>query len=1169
MNNSDIVLLESAKLNQDPDAGGRMTGNIVPNGQLNALFPKISSVDRVAGRVHLLKNFAAVLTADQQSLQGAGVMLAVPPADDNTAVTLFSTRSDSDTRNAARDFLQSYLAAGPTLAIRLFDTQLAGQRSLRCWSLPDAPLPNVGDAVAVSDEPGGNVQSAEFVRITGLDEQLRTFYDAQNNPFQARVVTLSISQPLKRAYNGTLPVKANIVPNVVVRETDVADASRYYGARRLATAASAGDSAVFLDSIFGPLVPSAESENALTAVRAVGDVLTPVPATAAPISVNISSNKLGQAVHLGQAIMPGSLRITRNGMSGSLTDKDGQLSNPSAAGYNGSVNYQAGTFTVNATSGSSNTSAVATFIPAVFLPLASETALTEITEGNRGYSYVQPLNPAPQPGTTSLSYRALGSWYTLRDNGRGQLVGADPSYGTGTVDFSGRVASVALGREPDIGTALIWRWGASAEYITGAQDVGGVPVNVVNFDLSDDAPKGLERQSITLTYTDPGNTERTVTDNGSGALTGDGQGVVNYNAATIKLVPANGIKENTTVTVAATQYTTDKTSAVVAAGFATGAALSLGETNVVPGTVALHRNAKGEPLAPQFYITDDGNGALFDRRPSQQYGSAFYNSSQVGTIDYAAGTVTLSPQTTVSYSTTIDNSVSPPRRSTIRNETEADWVNTESLSVSFREGSNPVNAVNATVEPAPLEFTLAPSLVANLEPGGLRFSIGGDEYIDRAGVIYRNINRDTGAGTEAGSVNYASRTVTLTSYPLPATGAAQFINVAATVLSVATQVSAGFYGRTAGAPLKSGQFFVRATTAAGVQITANADAEGILSGTGDNGEVLSGFINNETGVYEIEASTAGGDALPIIPASVDYSAVVITFLPLDPELLGLDPVRLPQDGRVPLYRPGDIVVIHHTESETLPANIAPGDSYTFQRDKLALIELFDADDTRVALDDYSTDLAAGTVTLDAAADLSGYNMPLRGTGRREDQAMVSEIRLDGRLSLISSLQFDYPPEETIVSGLLRFGDLQATTTNLFMQETWLDTWADARAGSVPEAQYNATDNPVEVRNDGAVNERWALIFDSQTTYKIVAEGRGIVGSGSTAGDATPINPATGAPYFTLRSAGWGAGGFGTGNVLRFNTRSANAPIWTARTILAGAGTETEDDFVIEIRGNAD
>ena len=143
--------------------------------------------------------------------------------------------------------------------------------------------------------------------------------------------------------------------------------------------------------------------------------------------------------------------------------------------------------------------------------------------------------------------------------------------------------------------------------------------------------------------------------------------------------------------------------------------------------------------------------------------------------------------------------------------------------------------------------------------------------------------------------------------------------------------------------------------------------------------------------------------------------------------------------------------------------------------------------------------------------------------------------------------------------------------NFFSQKAWDNgdpNWTDIREGDQTTAQYNTINYPVEVTNKGAIYGKWALIFTSSTAFQVVEEKPGIIANGSTTTDSAPINPETGVPYFTLRADGWGAG-WAVGNAIRFNTDGCLAPVWICRTVLSGQGTETNDDFTLQIRGDAD
>lgn len=160
------------------------------------------------------------------------------------------------------------------------------------------------------------------------------------------------------------------------------------------------------------------------------------------------------------------------------------------------------------------------------------------------------------------------------------------------------------------------------------------------------------------------------------------------------------------------------------------------------------------------------------------------------------------------------------------------------------------------------------------------------------------------------------------------------------------------------------------------------------------------------------------------------------------------------------------------------------------------------------------------------------------------------------------------PAGALVSSALLLGDLQAQAGAPWSQETWTDVWADARLGDPIVAQYNVAAYPIAVDNRGAVTERWAIIFLTSTTFRLVGETLGQVATGDVNTPLAPTNPATGQPYFTLAPLGWGSG-WAAGNVLRHNTRGANAAAWVARVVMPSAPSETPDSLTLAIRGDID
>src|SRR5690606_16028546 len=108
----DIKIRKSQRLTDNPDGGGRMVAAEVVDGQLNNLFPDISTQDRVSGRVSMRKAFVHVDTANTDTLYGAVGVVMEPPADDNVSMTMFSTGSYADERSDARNRIESYITKG-------------------------------------------------------------------------------------------------------------------------------------------------------------------------------------------------------------------------------------------------------------------------------------------------------------------------------------------------------------------------------------------------------------------------------------------------------------------------------------------------------------------------------------------------------------------------------------------------------------------------------------------------------------------------------------------------------------------------------------------------------------------------------------------------------------------------------------------------------------------------------------------------------------------------------------------------------------------------------------------------------------------------------------------------------------------------------------------------
>ena len=107
-----------------------------------------------------------------------------------------------------------------------------------------------------------------------------------------------------------------------------------------------------------------------------------------------------------------------------------------------------------------------------------------------------------------------------------------------------------------------------------------------------------------------------------------------------------------------------------------------------------------------------------------------------------------------------------------------------------------------------------------------------------------------------------------------------------------------------------------------------------------------------------------------------------------------------------------------------------------------------------------------------------------------------------------------------------------------------------------------------ITSGGAITERWALVFTNTTTFNIVGEHVGVIGTGNINSTCAPVNGATNAPYFTLSALGWGIG-WSVGNILRINTVGAMTPIWVVRTVQQGPNTGIQHSFTLLSRGDVD
>ncbi len=269
INRENIKLFASQRLTDEDDGGGRATGNVVTDGQVNNLFRDISRIDRTVGDVSMRKVFVGVSTDNTDPYLGAHVILADAPEDERVGVVLFNTENQIDERADARNRIESYVVPAVDTNWQLLDNQLVGQRTLLAIQREEHRLPEIGEVYRLLNEATGDEQ---YVRIISVEGSMETFTYAVSSDsyvdFERRRLQPGLSAPLKVTFpggvatpGGTIGQNGDIPSRI--QTTQVADAARYYGLQSLKVDASQNDLTFKVNSVYGEMVPSARSETPL------------------------------------------------------------------------------------------------------------------------------------------------------------------------------------------------------------------------------------------------------------------------------------------------------------------------------------------------------------------------------------------------------------------------------------------------------------------------------------------------------------------------------------------------------------------------------------------------------------------------------------------------------------------------------------------------------------------------------------------------------------------------------------------------------------------------------------------------------------------------------------------------------------------------------------------
>ena len=1184
INAEDVKVYESQRLTDEDDGGGRATGNEVIDGNINNLFPDISRLDRTVGDVALRKCFVGVATDNADTYLGAHAIIVEPPADTNVHTVLFDAGSESDQRTSAQQRIESYVVKGAAAQFHLLGNQYEGQRQVVCYQREEQPLPEVGDVFQLKSTLG----EEQYVRLTEVSGDVQTFtvddFGDGFITFDRRRLDVSISAPLDFTFEAPDPTPSGptVTSHSEVFSTEVADAARYWGVSRSTDPAVVGDLSVKVESIYSSLVPSAQLETPLID-QFMGlqpkDIREAAGSnyTQAITAQYISTTQI--RAYLIRPAVKGTVSLTLGG-STYLDDGTRTLIRDSGAEPFATLEIDHATGLVLGTR-DTGSSTVGTDITgsANFRPggLFSGNPLSlgeDVTLANRGFNWIRTFTDAkPRPGTTVVSYMSLGKWYDLTDPGNGILEGV----GSGTVNFTTGTIAITTLALPDVASTIMFSFiidlADDTEEHSGTNSTVGAEIQI-------DIGLGIAPGSVVVNYLS-GAAAKTIDDSVTvGVLAGDGVGAVDYAGGTVRFTPTTLPDDGTSITVDHSGVGSNGEYVISSpvfnsAGVITG---TIPNAPIEPGSITIdglvsYTLIMGLERTAFHSMADDGLGGVRHNVANPGYAEAskywHYGLPAVGTINYTTGAFSIEMlhqwlvyDRTYSVTATATKSAGYSTATTTVEEESAGPV------TIYYNPAGPSNTAGQTVHSLE-SILLAPltgAAVSPLVPGSLMFTLGGTTFIDRDGQIYDQFNSTTGSARSVGTINYSDKLISLNTWPA---GSGLGVEVLAAQTLKETLAVDEIIFRTPGRPLRPESMSISITDQAGNVISEVAGVDGSISGAS-----VAGNVNLETGVTSL-IFTDGTNPVYIYPDTGRYSAVLFSFLPLDAELIGLNPVRLPSDGRVPVYREGDVLVLSHTTATTA-GTPTDGQVITLARDHQASIVVEDSAGVIMDPDQYTGNRITGVVTFASpvvlqAADTTALTPPLSIKDRVEHMTVANDVQITGELSFISPLPHDFPATDTIVSSSIVWGDINSRVYSFFTQRTWNSgspNWTDARVGDDTTAQYNEIDYPIEFANRGAVTEKWALVFKSTTSFDIVGQTLGIIGTGSIFEDTTPINNNTTFPYFVVRSAGWGSG-WANGNVIRFNTEGCLAPLWIARTVLSGMAQEDDDQFTLQIRGDAD
>lgn len=491
---NNLVLYKSERLTDTTDGGGKYSGQVVVDGESNNLFPDVSELDRTMGRVSMRKIYAGVNSGDTDALMGSTVFVSKNPDDPNVSALLFSTESHVDTRDSAQNRVENYLAKGGQIAGTPLDTLWQGMKIIQVAMFKNEIEANVGDTIVLISNEGKSNEYEQYVRITKVETRIAIMI-VDSKEVEYKVATYDLNDPLEIDFVGLSASQwyQGAKSTTIIRDTLVADTGKYYASTDLVENANVGQFTVQAASIFSQLVPAAQIETPLVDLNASSESIALVSGNANTITVAYSTTiGTSQNLYIGSSVIPSSVGFTLFGNA--ITDQGGLLKQSDGTQV-GTIDYQRGLIQWTSSAGSGSTSLSITFRPAAAPTQPMHTYAVPVTQNNQSLNWTGVLVPIPAPGSLSVSYMSQGKFYTLKDNGSGQLKGSSDSYGAGTINYVTGSWLVTLGALPDVDTPILLLWGTPISTFERA-DLAVLPA-AIEFDLNQ---LGIAASSVTVNW---------------------------------------------------------------------------------------------------------------------------------------------------------------------------------------------------------------------------------------------------------------------------------------------------------------------------------------------------------------------------------------------------------------------------------------------------------------------------------------------------------------------------------------------------------------------------------------------------------------------------------------------------------------------------------------------